>query len=202
MPSSEPVSEPASGPSPGQGTDVDHPFRKVDEALIHQGFVIGVYNVRFEGPGGMVMDRDVVRHPGAVSVVPVLDDGTVVLVRQFRSALESTVLEVVAGKRDVDGEPPEVTARRELAEEVGYEASELVPLVVMAHSPGFCDELNHIFLATGLTPCERSVDGPEEEHMTIEHLPLADVFDRIADGTIVDAKSIAGLLLAHHRLLG
>lgn len=177
-------------------------FRKIDETLIHQGFVIGVYNVRFEGPGGVRMDRDVVRHPGAVSVVPVLDDGTVVMVRQFRSALECMLLEVVAGKRDVHGEPPELTARRELAEEVGYEAAALEPLAVIAHSPGFCDELNHIFLATGLTPCERSLDGPEEEHMTIVHVPLADVYDRIADGTIIDAKSIAGLTLAHRRLLG
>ena len=177
-------------------------FHKVEERLIHQGFVIGVYNTTFEGPGGVLLDRDVVKHPGAVSVVPVLDDGTVVLVRQFRSALERSILEIVAGKRDVDGEPPEITAHRELAEEVGYVAAELTPLVVTAHSPGFCDEYNHIFLATGLTPTERSVDGPEEEAMTIEHMPLADVFDRIADGTVIDAKSIIGLTLAHHALRG
>ena len=184
----------------GVGSADAHPFRKVSERLIHQGFVIGVYNARFEGPDGVVMDRDVVRHPGAVSVVPVLDDGTVVMVRQFRAALEETILEIPAGKRDVEGEPPEVTARRELAEEVGYEPGVLTPLVVLAHSPGFCDERNHIFLATGLVPCERAVDGPEEEHMTIVHLPLDDVFDRIADGSITDAKSIAGLTLAYHHL--
>ncbi len=193
---------PDSGVATSGVVDADVPFRKVDERLIHQGFVIGVYNTTFEGPGGVLMDRDVVRHPGAVTVVPVLDDGTVVMVRQFRAAMEGLVLELPAGKRDVDGEPPEVTAQRELAEEVGYQAGELDRLVVLAHSPGFCDELNHIFLATQLTPCERLVDGPEEEHMTIVHVPLADVFDRIADGTITDAKSIAGLTLAHHRLVG
>ena len=180
----------------------DHPFRKVDERLIHQGYVIGVYNARFEGPNGELMNRDIVRHPGAVSVVPVLDDLTIVMVRQFRAALEGMVLEIPAGKRDVADEPPELTAHRELAEEVGYEAAELTPLVVLAHSPGFCDERNHIFMAQGLTPCERAVDGPEEEHMTIEHVALADVFDLIAAGEITDAKSVAGLTLAHRRLIG
>jgi len=180
----------------------DHPFRKVDERLIHQGYVIGVYNARFEGPNGELMNRDIVRHPGAVSVVPVLDDLTIVMVRQFRAALEGMVLEIPAGKRDVADEPPELTAHRELAEEVGYEAAELTPLVVLAHSPGFCDERNHIFMAQGLTPCERAVDGPEEEHMTIEHIALVDVFDLIAAGEITDAKSVAGLTLAHRRLIG
>ena len=186
---------------PGQDP-ADHPFRKIAEHVIHEGYVITVTNATFEGPGGVLMDRDVVHHPGAVSVVPVHEDGTVVLVRQFRAPLEEMLLEIPAGKRDVTDEPPAVTAHRELREEVGLEAAELVPLVVMAHSPGFCDERNHIFLATGLTECERAVDGPEEEHMTIVRVPLADVFDLIADGSLTDAKSIVGLTLAHRRLAG
>lgn len=95
---------------------------------------------------------------------------------------------------------PRSRLRRELAEEVGYTAGSVEPLMVLAHSPGFCDELNHIFLATDLTPCPNNLDGPEEEHMTIHHLPLAEVFDRIADGTITDAKSVVGLTLAAQRL--
>jgi len=175
-------------------------FRKVNETLIHAGYVISVFNVEFEAPNGETMHRDVVRHPGAVTVVPVLDDGTVVMVRQFRAPMEGLVLEVPAGKRDVDGEEPIVTAHRELAEEVGYTASSMVPLMVLNHSPGFCIELNHIFLATGLTAGQRSVDGPEEENMTIEHIALADVFSLIANGVISDAKSVAGLTLAAQRL--
>ncbi len=171
----------------------DHPFRKIGERTIYEGYVIRVGSAQFEGPGGVEMVRDVVHHPGAVSVVPVKDD---------RSAIEGMLLEIPAGKRDVDGEPPDVTARRELAEEVGYEAAELVPLIVLAHSPGFCDELNHIYLATGLTPCERAVDGPEEEHMTIVEVPLDDVFSLIGSGELYDAKSVVGVTLAHHRLFG
>ena len=185
-----------------EGAEPDHPFRKVGERTIYEGYVIRVGSAEFEGPGGVEMVRDVVHHPGAVSVVPVKDDGTVVLVRQYRTAIEGMLLEIPAGKRDVDGEPPEVTARRELAEEVGYEAAELEPLIVLAHSPGFCDELNHIYLARGLTPCERAVDGPEEEHMTIVEVPLAEVFSLIGSGELYDAKSVVGVTLAHHRLFG
>ena len=181
-------------------TSPEHPFRKVDETLIHQGFVIGVYNVEFAGPDGTRMDRDVVRHPGAVTVVPVLDDGTIVMVRQFRAPMEAMVLELPAGRRDVDGEAPVATARRELAEEVGYLADTVELLTVMAHSPGFCDELNHIFLATGLTPCDKHVDGPEEEYMTVHRMSLVEAFARVADGTITDSKSIAGITLAAQRL--
>lgn len=180
--------------------DAGSPFRKVGDRLIYRGHVIEVREVEFVGPGGEEMRRDVVRHPGAVSVVPLLDDGRVVMVRQFRAPLEGDLLEIPAGKRDVADEPPDVTARRELAEEVGYTASTLDLLVSMCHSPGFCDEVNHIFLATGLTEGERCVDGVEEEHMTIERVRLADVFDLVASGEIVDAKSIVGLTLAAQRL--
>jgi len=205
--SEEARSEVARSEEAGSDSDLlgdvhDHPFRKVGDDLIHQGFVISVTNAKFEGPDGVIMDRDVVHHPGAVTVVPVLADGTVVMVRQFRSSIEEMLLELPAGKRDVADEPPAVTAARELREEVGLEATELIPLVELLHSPGFCDEVNHIFLATGLTGVERSVDGPEEEHMTIVHLPLADLYDRIADGTLTDAKTIVGLTLAYHRLIG
>ena len=175
-------------------------FRKIDDRLIYQGYVIGVHEVEFEGPGGEEMKRDVVRHPGAVSVVPLLDDGRVVLVRQFRAPMETEVLEIPAGKRDVDDEPLEVTAGRELMEEIGYTAAEMVRLVSMCHSPGFCDEINHIFLATGLVAGVRAVDGVEEEHMTIEYVQLADVFDLVAAGEIIDAKSIVGLTLAAQHL--
>lgn len=178
----------------------DHPFRKTGETLLHRGFVIGVYDTTFEGPDGETFHRDVVKHPGAVSVVPVLDDGTVILVRQFRSALEENILEIPAGKRDVADEPPADTARRELAEEIGYVPGTLTPLIVLAHSPGFCDERNHIFLGTDLTATERAVDGPEEEAMTIEHHPLASVFDLISSGAVVDAKTVVGLTLAHRAL--
>lgn len=171
-------------------------FRKLDERLIHRGHVIEVVNAIFEAPDGSRLERDVVRHPGAVSVVPVHEDLMVVMVRQFRAPIDREILEIPAGKRDVVGEPPEVTARRELAEEVGLVAGRLMPLMQMCHSPGFCDEVNHIFMATELTATERRVDGVEEAHMTIEHVALGEAIGLIRVGVITDAKSVAGLTLA------
>lgn len=171
-------------------------FRKVGEELRHHGHVIDLYAVTFEAPDGSLLERDVVRHPGAVSVVPVDAAGRVVMVRQFRAPFERDVLEIPAGKRDVPGEPPEETARRELEEEVGLVAGRLELLVELCHSPGFCDEVNHIFLATDLTATQRRVDGVEEAHMAVEDVALADAVELIRRGEITDAKSVAGLTLA------
>ncbi len=101
-------------------------------------------------------ERDVVHHPGAVSVVPIIDGGAsghqVILVRQYRAAIDAELLEIVAGKRDVAGEPPEVTARRELAEEVGMVAGRMELLAEFYNSPGFCDEHSCVFLGLDLEP--------------------------------------------------
>ena len=175
-------------------------FRKVSEKLVAQGAVVAFYRATFEGPDGDRFERDVVRHPGAVSVVAVTDDDHVVMVRQYRAALEADLLEVVAGKRDVADEDPQLCASRELAEEVGYQAERYELLTELVQSPGFCDEINLIYLATGLTSTDRQVQGHEEQHMTIEHVPLGDVRAMIADGRITDAKSLVGLLLALDRL--
>ena len=156
---------------------------------------------RYAAPDGAEFERDVVHHPGAVSVVPVLDGGaTVVLVRQYRSAVDRELLEIPAGKRDVDGEAPEVTAGRELEEEVGLRAGRLVKLGEFFNSPGFCDEHSHVYMGLDLEPCTTSFQGVEETHMTIERVAMADVPALIASGAIVDAKTIIGLCLARERL--
>ena len=175
-------------------------FRKVSERLLNQGAVVGFYETTFEGPDGQTFDRDVVKHPGAVSVVALDADNSVVMVRQFRAALDTEVLEIVAGKRDVDDEPLEITAARELEEEIGMVAGTMVKLCELAHSPGFCDEINHIFLATQLTATSSSLQGIEEEYMTVERVPLDDVPVMVARGELTDAKSIVGLLLTRERL--
>jgi ADP-ribose pyrophosphatase len=134
--------------------------------------------------------------------VPLLDDGRVVMVRQYRSAIDMDVLEIPAGKRDVEGEDPIVTAHRELAEEVGYEADGMDLLVEFYNSPGFCDEHSFVFLATELTPTASSAQGVEEQYMTVERHRLADVPALITAGELVDAKSIIGLCLARDALAG
>lgn len=175
-------------------------FRKLAEREVHRGSLITVAVGRFAAPGGEEFERDIVHHPGAVSVVPLLDDGTVVLVRQYRAAIDLDLLEIPAGKRDVAGEPPELTAHRELAEEIGMRAGRLELLAEFYNSPGFCDEHSFVFLGRELEPCDNSLQGVEEQHMTVEHVALADVPGLIASGELVDAKSIIGLSLAREAL--
>jgi ADP-ribose pyrophosphatase len=132
-------------------------------------------------------------------VVPV-DGDEVILVRQFRAALGTDLLEIPAGKRDVPGEPPEVTAARELEEEIGMLAGSLVPLAEFYNSAGFSDEYSYVYLATDLRAGVQSLQGEEEQHMTVERHRLEDVPAMIERGELADAKTIIGLLLALRHL--
>lgn len=175
-------------------------FEKLGERELYRAHSIWLGEATYRGPDGGEFSRDIVHHPGAVSVVPVLDDGRAVMIRQFRAPIEGDLLEIPAGKRDVDGEPPDVTARRELEEEVGLIAGNVELLVEFYNSPGFCDEHSFAFLATGLSECERAPVGPEETAMTIEYIDLDDVPRLMAAGELVDAKSIIALLAARELL--
>jgi ADP-ribose pyrophosphatase len=170
-------------------------FRVVSSTPLYDAGFLSVSRLHVAGPGGDEFDRHVVHHPGAVVVVPVVD-GDVLLVRQFRVATGRELLEVPAGKRDVDGESPEATANRELVEEIGFHAGRLDPLCEFYNSPGFCDEYTYLFLATELEPRARAAVSAEELAMTIERVPLEQVDELIASRAVVDAKTIIGLLLA------
>jgi len=175
----------------------------LSEELRYQGALISVATATFEAPDGQHFERDVVHHPGAVSVVPVVDgpDGPeVILVRQYRAAVDADLLEVPAGKRDVAGEPPEETARRELAEEIGMVAARLELLAEFYNSPGFCDEHSFVFLGRDLEPTPPEAHGIEEQYMTIERVALAGVASLVRGREIVDAKTIIGLALARDAL--
>jgi 8-oxo-dGTP pyrophosphatase MutT (NUDIX family) len=179
-------------------------FGHLGDRLVHQGYIWHVVVADFEAPDGHRFTRDVVRSPGAVGIVPVVFDpeglASVVLVRQYRPAHDRPVLEIPAGMRDVPGEPPEETARRELVEEVGLAATRLDHLTTIFPSPGMTDARLEIYLATEPTPVERSTHGPEEDHSEIVHLPLTDAVRLVERGEIVDAKTIIGLLLTERRL--
>jgi ADP-ribose pyrophosphatase len=177
------------------------PFRKLAEREVYRGPLISLAVGTFQAPDGDTFERDIVHHPGAVSIVPAIEEGTAVLmVRQYRAAIDADLLEIPAGKRDVDGEPPEETARRELEEEVGMRPGRLEKLAEFYNSPGFTDEHSWVYLGLDLEECESSAQGVEERHMTIERIPLDAVPELVASGQIVDAKSIIGLLLARETL--
>lgn len=136
--------------------------------------------------------RDVVRHPGAVAVVPVLDGDRIVLVRNHRVAVDEWLYELCAGKLE-RGEEPAAAAARELEEETGYSAGRIEPLGRFYTSPGFADELMHVFEATDLTEVPRRLEPGER--IEVEVRTLAEVLDMVGDGRIRDGKTIAGLML-------
>jgi ADP-ribose pyrophosphatase len=172
---------------------------------LHRGHVVRLVEARIASPDGAEYTRDVVHHPGAVSVVPVLyEDGgagpVAVLVRQYRSPLDRSILEIPAGLRDVSGEAPEDTARRELAEEVGLSAGRLEKLCEFLTSPGISDERVWVYLALDLERVARGPQSHEEQYLTEERVALEDVDAMIEAGKICDAKTIVGLLLARQVL--
>jgi ADP-ribose pyrophosphatase len=177
-------------------------FRVVRTARRTEHGFLAVDEVEVEAPDGERLERVAVRHPGAVVVVPI-EGADALLVRQYRVAIDQHLLEVPAGKRDVDGEPPAATAARELEEELGLRAGRLVKLAEFFNTPGFCDEHSHLFAALDCTPAARTAPtSAEERDMTVERVALADVERLISTGTLRDAKSIIGLLLARQYLAG
>lgn len=176
-------------------------FQPLGETELQRGPVVSMYNLRIRTPDGSEIDRQVVRHPGAVAVVPLLADGeTVILVRQYRAALDTQVLEVPAGKLDVEHEDLTVAAQRELVEEIGQRAGRFELLAEFLNSPGFTDERCWVFLARDLTETAANRQGPEEEAMSIEHVRIDDLDDLMASGELIDGKSVIGLLVARERL--
>jgi ADP-ribose pyrophosphatase len=196
------VTAPSVSPDPA---DPSAPgFRHLGDRLVHQGYIWHVAVGTFEAPDGTTFERDVVRSPGAVAAVPLLFDAegnpSVVLVRQYRSPYDQMVIEIPAGMRDVADEPTEVTAARELVEEVGLRPGSLVPLTRFYPSAGMTDSVLHLFLATDLEVVDHERHGPEEQHMEVLHLPFETAVAMIEQGRIHDAKTIIGLLLVARML--
>ena len=179
-------------------------FRHLGDRLVHQGHVWHVAVAEYESPEGDRFSRDIVRSPGAVAAVPLRHrpDGSpyVTLVRQYRAPFDDVVLEIPAGMRDVTDEPTEVTAARELVEEVGLRPGRLEFLMEFYPSVGMTDSVLHLFVATDLVEVPRDVHGPEEAHMEVVEMDLAEAVQSILDGEIHDAKTVIGLLMVDRRL--
>jgi 8-oxo-dGTP pyrophosphatase MutT (NUDIX family) len=175
-------------------------FRRVAEEELLRAWLFRVDQLHLVDPDGTPFERVVVRHPGAVTIVPVHDDGRVTLVRQYRAAVDALVLEIPAGTRDKDGEEPEATARRELAEEAGLEAAHWELLIATWNTPGISDQRTLLYLATGLTSIPARPEGVEEGYMTVETIHLDDVEALVADGSLRDETTVLGLYMARQRL--
>lgn len=171
-------------------------FRKLGEEALQTGWRLSFVRADFESPDGERFDREIVRHPGAVAVVPATDHGTVLLVRQYRGSIDRWLLELPAGCRDVAGEDPAVTAGRELEEEVGVRAGAIVELARTFNSPGFCDQETALYLATDLTTVTPDRHGAEEQYIEVVELSWPELDAMSASGELSDAMTLLGLALA------
>lgn len=168
-------------------------LRLVGVETVDVGAFFGVEHRRYVDTAGSPVLRSVVRHPGAVAVVPV-EGGRVWLIRQWRVAVGSDLLEIPAGIRDVDGEDAAETARRECREEIGRDPGRVTRLVEFYNSPGFTDEHTTVFLAEDLQEVPRTPHGAEERAAEVVAMEVGDILAAIEAGRISDGKSVVGLL--------
>jgi ADP-ribose pyrophosphatase len=172
-------------------------FETVSSEVVHQGrvFEVRVDQVRLQD--GSLTTLDIVDHPDAVTLLPLDEQGRLWLVRQYRHAARTELLELPAGAME-EGEPAEACAHREVREEIGMSAGQLEKVGEFFLSPGYSTEYMYVYLATGLQPDPLEAD--EDEFLSVETIPIAEVYRLAQEGRIQDSKSLAALLLARPHL--
>lgn len=165
----------------------------LEEKTIHSeqiftGKVISLQVDEVELPNGKTSKREIIKHPGAVAVLPITDDNKIVMVEQYRKALEKEIVEIPAGKLE-KGEDPAVCAKRELEEETSYECENLELLISFYTSPGFANEIIHLYKATGLKKKEDAAALDEDEFVNLIELSLDEAEQYMKDQRIFDAKT-------------
>ena len=164
----------------------------LSEELVYDGKLFKVIKEKVRLPDGKERPREIVKHPGAVALVPVDDEGHLLLVRQYRRAAGKVLLEIPAGTREPD-EDAETCARRELQEEIGHDAGSVERLGGFYSAPGFCTEFLDCYLLTDLN--ESRADADDDENIEVVRLSAEEAIDAIRRGEICDAKSICGILM-------
>ena len=167
--------------------------KKLSSEEIFDGVAIHLFRDEILLPNGNKGVREVIRHPGAVCVIPVTDDGDVIFVNQFRYAFNKVTLEVPAGKLE-KGEDPLEAAMRELSEETGIEANRIIPMGALYTTPALMDEIIYMYIATELTQGEQHLD--EDEFVNAVKIPLSKAVDMVMSGEIRDSKTQTMILKA------
>lgn len=160
---------------------------------LYKGRILDLEELEVQLPGGKTGKREIVRHNGAVAIIPYLDENTILLVEQFRTAVDKILLEIPAGKIEKDEEPL-FCATRELEEETGYKSDNLTFLGKIVTSPGFCDEWIYIYKAQGLYPGDENL-GDEDEFINLHKVKAKDIKAMIKSGKIEDAKTICAFMM-------
>ena len=173
--------------------------KTISEKHIYTGNIINVKHTTVTLPDGRQATRDIVLHPGASAVIPLNEKGELYMVRQYRKPIETVSLEIPAGKLD-HGEDPRICAERELKEETGLSAKNITHLVSVHSTPGFSNEVLHLYAATGLSEGKSCAD--EDEFISTEKFTVEQLEDMVLKGEITDAKSIIGIFLADKIMSG
>lgn len=168
--------------------------KTVSSQSLYDGVIVHLYKDDVTLPNGNPAIREVVRLIGAVAVVPVTDDGKVIMEKQYRYPMNQVVTEIPAGKLDSKAEDPLEAAKRELREETGYTADEWISMGNYVPSPAYCDEVIGLYLAKGLHIGAQDLD--EDEFLNVEMVPLGDLIEEVMKGNITDGKTQVGLLKA------
>lgn len=173
--------------------------KTVSKNHIYTGKIIELEHLTVTLPDGSQSTRDIVRHPGASVIIPIDENGDIYMVKQYRKPIEKVSLELPAGKLD-KGEEPIECAKRELKEETGLTAKNIKLLFSIHSTPGFSDEVLHLYLATGLEIGEACAD--EDEFITSKKYKLEQLIEMIYNHEITDAKSIIGIMSAERYISG
>ena len=175
----------------------DHVFETTSSETLHRGNIFALRRDQVRMPGGNIATREVVEHYGAVAIVAMDDDHNIQMVYQYRHTFGRRLWELPAGLLDVAGEPPHLSAVRELEEEVGLRADTWQVLVDLNTAPGFSDESVRVYLATGLTEVGRPEAHDEEADMTMRWVPIEEAARRVLSGEVVNSIAVAGILAAY-----
>ncbi|MCH7321145.1 NUDIX hydrolase [Solibacillus sp. MA9] len=167
--------------------------RTIQSTPIFNGKVISLKVDDVTLPNGATSKREIINHPGAVAVIAITEDNKLLLVEQYRKALERSIIEIPAGKLE-KGEMPIMTARRELEEETGYTTDDLTFVQAFATSPGFADEIIHIYVAKNLTKLEVAAELDEDEFVELMEVTVQEAEAMVADERIYDAKTAFAIL--------
>lgn len=157
------------------------------------GDLLSLHVDKVKLPDGNTSYREIVSHPGAVAIIALTEDQKILLVKQYRKALERSLVEIPAGKIEPD-EAPEVTARRELEEETGYTTNHLSYLTSLYTSPGFADEIIHLYYTDCITPLKEKIPGDEDEFVELIELTVEEAEKYLQEGKICDAKTAYALM--------
>ena len=172
-------------------------YERINRELVHKGAIIDYYQDTIKIPNGNIAKWDYIKHKGAAAVVAVKDDGKLLMVRQYRNALDRETLEIPAGGLNSVDEPTDLAAARELEEEAGYTAGKLELLISIRTTVAFCDEKIDIYVATDLKRSKQHLD--EDEFLDVETYSIEELIQMVYDCKIQDGKTVAALLAYYNK---